>query len=74
VVPIVNGLEKVYGGRLKVVRVNVRNEDTIPLQQKFGFTTTPELYLVDPRGVVIGHWDEVESVGQLKADIDPLLK
>jgi hypothetical protein len=72
-VPIVNGLAKEFDGRLKVVRVNVRDTNTVSIQEEYGFTATPELFLVDESGKILGHWDEVESAASLAEEIDRLL-
>ena len=68
-----NGLEQEYGSRLKVIRVNIRNKDTLPLQERFGFSVTPEFFLVDSSGKVVGYWDEASSLDNLKADIDRIM-
>ncbi len=56
--PIVHGLEKEYGDRITFVRVNIHNPDSIPLQEQLGFGTTPEFYLLDGQGHILGHWDD----------------
>jgi hypothetical protein len=73
VAPIVNGLEQAYAGRVRVVRVNVHNRASQPLQERFGFTATPELFLVDRAGAVLGHWDEIDSLEGLKSAIDRIM-
>ncbi len=68
-----NGLEGAYGDRLRVVRVNVRSRDSLPLRERFGVTAIPELFLVDRAGTVVGYWDEIDSLEQLKADVDRIM-
>jgi hypothetical protein len=58
----VHGLEREYGDRIEFVRVNILNPENEALLEQFSFSTTPEFYLVDPRGEIIGFWnDEIEA-------------
>ena len=68
--PVVNGLAKTYGKRVKFVRVNIHDPKTIPLQTQLGFMTTPEFFLIDPAGRVVHQWAEdltVDGAGQILA-------
>jgi hypothetical protein len=56
--PVVNGLKKVYGTRIKFVRVNIHDPKTKDLQTRLGFMTTPEFFLLDPAGRVVHQWAE----------------
>lgn len=59
---IVNGLEKIYGERIDFVRANILFPENRPLMEQYGFSATPEFYLVDPQGKIIGFWnDQVEG-------------
>jgi hypothetical protein len=66
--PVVNGLRKTYGKRIKFVRVNIHDPKTTELQTQLGFMTTPEFFLIDPEGRVVKQWAEditVDGVGQV---------
>jgi thiol-disulfide isomerase/thioredoxin len=65
VLPIVNGLKKEYGDRISFVRVNIHKPESRPLMEKYGFTSTPELYLVED-GKVIGAWDDLVTTAELR--------
>ncbi len=67
-------LEQTYGDRVTFVHVNVLNPDSQPIMKQYGFSATPEVYLVDPRGRVIGFWDDVQSKDELQAALDKALK
>jgi hypothetical protein len=55
---MVHGLEKVYGERINFVRVNILHPESAALMEEFSFSATPEFYLVDEQGKIIGAWDE----------------
>jgi hypothetical protein len=55
---MVHGLEKIYGDRITFVRVNILHSENAPLMEQFGFSATPEFYLVDEQGEIIGFWDD----------------
>jgi hypothetical protein len=74
VLPIVHGLEKEYEGRIQFIRVNIMDKQSKPLMALFGFNTTPELYLVDGSGRIIGFWDDVESADELRQAFDRALR
>jgi hypothetical protein len=68
--PVVNGLKKTYGTRIKFVRVNIHDPKTAELQTRLGFMTTPEFFLLDPQGRVVHQWAEditSDGVGQVLA-------
>ena len=70
---MVHGLEKVYGERITFVRVNVLHAENAPLMEQFGFSTTPEFYLVDQGGNIIGTWDDWVSEDDLRRAFDQAL-
>jgi hypothetical protein len=73
VAPVVNGLRKAYGQRIKFVRVNIHDPKTAALQTRLGFMTTPEFFLLDPTGRVVHQWAEditVDGVGQVLAALE----
>ena len=67
------GLEQEFSGRITFVRVNIHNKETLPLQEKYGFTATPEFFLVDANGNIMGHWDEGMTVAGLGQTISALI-
>ena len=70
---IVNGLEKIYGGQIQFVRANILMPENRPLMKKYGFSATPEFYLVDPQGKIIGFWNvEIEGAVLRRAFDDAL--
>jgi hypothetical protein len=73
VLPIVNGLEKEYGNRIKFVRVNILDPNNEPLIKQFGLSATPELYLVDDQGRTIAFWDDVIVADELRQVFDKAL-
>ncbi len=68
------GLEKEYAGRITFVRVNVLDDDNIALIKQFGFSATPELYLVDRAGKVVRFWNEEVSADELRAAFEQVLR
>lgn len=66
------GLEKYYGARLHVQLVNIHNQSTLALQQEYGFTTTPDFFLVDSAGKIRAHWDE-GNIATFKQAIDEIM-
>ncbi|MSP12528.1 MAG: hypothetical protein EXR62_06180 [Chloroflexi bacterium] len=72
-IPIVYGMEKAYSGRITLVHANIHNPETFALQKDLGFTMTPEFFLLDKDGKVLGHWDESASITDLKNGIDDVL-
>jgi hypothetical protein len=73
VLPIVHGLEKTYGDRITFVRVNILNPESRPLMQQFGFSATPEFYLVDGNGDIIDAWDDWVSEAELRLAFEQAL-
>ena len=70
---IVNGLEKIYGERIQFVRANILMSENRPLMKQYGFSATPEFYLVDPQGKIIGFWNaEIEGAVLRRAFDDAL--
>lgn len=68
------GLEKEYAGRIKFVRANIHNKDTFALQKKYGFTATPEFFLVNGDGIIVARWDEITNLADFIRQIDPFLE
>jgi hypothetical protein len=69
----VNGIKKEYAERIDVLQVNVLQADNAPILKEYGFSTTPEVYLVDGSGKVLGFWDEIDNEADFKQQLDALL-
>jgi len=69
----VHGLEQEYGDRITFVRVNILDTNNEPLMKQFGFSATPELYLVDEQGRTIAFWDDVIEADELRRAFDQAL-
>jgi hypothetical protein len=72
VAPVVNGLMKHYTDRARFVRLNIHDKATLEWQNRLGFSTTPELYLIDPQGQVVRRWDETIDMDELEQTIKAL--
>jgi hypothetical protein len=70
--PIVNGLMKNYTDRARLVRVNILDPATRALQTEFGFSATPEFYLLDPQGKVVYFWDDGIDLADLEAKLQAI--
>ena len=69
-----HGLEAEFGDRIAFQSVNIHNPDNEPLIEEFGFTTAPELYLVDQDGTILGAWDESVTEEDLRRAFEDALK
>lgn len=67
------GLEKEYTGQIEFVRANILNPETEALQEQYGFSTTPEFYLVDTQGEIIAFWDDSVDVDSLRLAFEQAL-
>lgn len=56
------------------IRVNILNPENEVLLEKFGFSTTPEFYLVDTLDHVIGFWHEDVDEVSLRLALENALK
>jgi zona occludens toxin (predicted ATPase) len=70
VLPIVHGLEREFGDRIIFVRVNILHPENEPLMEQFSFSATPEFYLVDETGRIIGFWDDSVTENDLRQAFD----
>lgn len=68
------GLEREYSGRINFIFVNILKEENEPMLEEFGFGTTPELYLLNSGGQVIGFWSDEPSADELRLAFDAALK
>jgi hypothetical protein len=73
VLPVVRGLEQEYGDRITFIRVNIHNPDNKAMLDHFGFSTAPELYLVDDQDRLLGAWGEGVTVAELKQAFEEVL-
>jgi hypothetical protein len=71
--PIVDGLEKIYGERITFLRVNIHNLKNQDLMDQFGFTVTPYILLVDGNGKVLASWDETINAVDVSRAFDQAL-
>jgi len=69
----VRGLEREFAGRIDFVRVNILDPETKELQIQYMFSTTPEFYLVDPQGEIIGFWDDGVEIEDLQQAFEQAL-
>ena len=69
-----HGLEREYGERITFIRANIHLQETKALQEDLGFTLTPEFFLLDADGRILGHWDEEVTVAQLRETFDRVLE
>lgn len=66
--PMVHGLEAKYFGRIQFTYLDADDPRTADFQRTFGFYYQPEVYLLDPNGIVLQKWvgytseEEFESV------------
>lgn len=65
-----NGLEGEYRGRVSFVHINILNRKNTAIMEQYGFSSTPELYLVNTRGKVVAFWDEVDSKEGFRQALD----
>lgn len=68
-----SGIGREYQGRIVIKRYNIHNADTRPMQEKYGFTATPEFFLVNGDGAVLAHWDGELNVKTLRPLLDKYL-
>jgi len=70
----VRGLEQEYTGRIDFTFVNILKPENESIIKEFGFGTTPELYLLDSGGQVIGFWADEPTADDLRLAFDTALK
>lgn len=71
---MVHGLEREYEGRIEFVRSNIHTPNSIELQEKYGFSATPEFFLVDDEGNVLAHWDDGITLANMRETFDNVLE
>ncbi|MEW6083283.1 MAG: hypothetical protein AB1607_01690 [Chloroflexota bacterium] len=54
--PMVHGLEAKYFGRIVFTYLDADDPQTFDFQQILGFYYQPEVYFLDPNGVVLQKW------------------
>ena len=64
--PIVDGLTKKYADRVRFLRLNIHNRQSLALQKELGFVAAPEIYLIDPSGHVLHDWSDSISATELE--------
>ena len=68
-----NGLEKEYRDRVTFVNVNILNPDSQLLMDQYGFTTAPEIYLLDSEGTVVAVWDDQVTADTMRQALDDVI-
>lgn len=71
--PVVNRLEREYRGRIEFTRVNILDENNRALMEQYGFSSTPEFYLVDGEGRVLHSWLDAFTAEEGREVFDRLL-
>lgn len=71
--PAVRRLESEFSGQIEFVHANILNPETEALQEQFGFSTTPEFYLVNQQGDILGFWDDSVVVEELQQALEEAL-
>jgi len=69
-VPIVHGLRDEYSHRITFRLANIHDKTTFDLQAQLGFTATPEFFLLDADGTILGHWGEEVTESALRLAFD----
>ena len=69
-----HGLSQTYGDRIKFVRINIRDPKYAPLKAKLGDLVAPSFFLIDPKGQVLGSWDDSLSIDDVKQALDAVGK
>ncbi len=54
--PMVHGLEAEYFGKILFTYLDADDPNTFGFQQTLGFYYQPEVYFLDPNGVVLQKW------------------
>ena len=70
---MVHGLEKAYGERIAFIRVNILHPESASLMEQFSFSATPEFYLVDEQGQILGAWDDWVEEQELRRAFEQAL-
>ena len=69
--PVVDGIEREFAGRLKVIRLNVQDPAGEALSQEYGFQYTPTFILLDGDGQEIWRSVFVIEPAQLRSRLGP---
>jgi hypothetical protein len=65
--PMVHGLEAKYFGKIVFSYLDADDPLTFDFQQALGFYYQPEIYFLDPNGVVIQKWVGYTSEADLES-------
>lgn len=68
-----SGIGREYQGRIVIKRLNIHNPDTRALQEEYGFTATPEFFLLNANGAILAHWDGEITLKTLRPLLDQYL-
>lgn len=72
--PVVHGLEKQYEGRLDFLSFDTSNKKKYgDVMKKLKFDSTPQFFLLRPKGELVRQWTGMVSEKDLKDAIEQLL-
>lgn len=54
--PVVHGLQRTWGGRVKFVYLDIDDPRTEPFKRELGYRVQPHLFLLDGDGKIIQQW------------------
>lgn len=70
VIAVFQAVEPDYRARIVFTWVNVLDANNTPLMESYGFSSPPEVYLVNPQGEVLDYWDEAPTPEDLRLALD----
>ena len=71
--PIVHGLEQKYTGRVDFVYLHTGEARTADARKRLGFTSTPQIVLLNRDGTKLREWTGLVSEADLAAGLDELV-
>lgn len=70
VIAVFQAVEPDYRARIAFTWVNVLDANNAALMESYGFSSPPEVYLVNPQGEVLDYWDEAPAPEDLRLALD----
>jgi thioredoxin-like negative regulator of GroEL len=71
--PVVNRLSEEYQGQVDFLAVDVTQESSKPLMDKYRFVGRPQFVVVLPDGTIVASRNGIQPYERLKADIETAL-